>query len=460
MRTLGLELDHSAFKDTGDLKSYVHTRLMPTWTTDFAAAKYLNDYRDITEATAEKLGTALPDSFPTGLKSASDKKAYCLATLQTSVVAEKDHANLDFTAFRLQCVVEAVLNHARSVNGIYPVLAVPREIIESVVDSMAKGIDHERLKGWAQELKSNVWTALGLYAAVHHGDAEDLFLHAPLPKVFGAPCQARDVPKETTNPKQLTKTSKYEAISIDRAVLAGHGSLCYKPTEGAYFKVFDLEQAELVAVLPGAGGAVWCANPITRKAVIVALEPKGPRRLLEFELPDDNVNWIDCQRDAEGLLVLLWGHVDTLTGSGPELSWAALDEYSLHNSSSSLEFRDSIVDLPDRRRRGCRVDFRDHGNLLSVVRTTKDAIDAKGARAYEHTFNIMFGNSLIWTYESRQRPIEAVFGGPSQMLLLSPFSSTPLQLWALKDANERMWYQSVATSTLPPSFVPKSVAAY
>lgn len=457
VEALALELNTSAFKGVGDLRAYVQRCLVPTWTSQLDKAKYLINYRDVTEAILEDLGVAR--EFTAGLKAAADKKAYCLQVLEDSVLAS-NYTHWKFLAFRLQCVADSVLKHARSVNGVYPVLIVSRDIVESVCERMLSGIDLQRVHAWASELKSTVWTVLGLYASVQNGDAEDLFIHPPLPKVFGAPCQARDVPKETTNPKNLTKASKYETISVDRAVMAGHGRICYKPS-GSDFKVFDLESAELVAVLPGTAGIVWCANPSTRAAVIVALEAKGPRPILCFELPDANINWIDCQRDAEGLLVLLWGHVDTLTGSGPQINWAAIEEDSLLKSNSgALEFRDSIVDLPDRRHKGCRVDYRDHGNLLSVVRTTKDAIDDKEKRTYEHTFNIMFGNHLIWTYESRQRPIEAVFGSPSQMLLLSPYSSAPLQLWALKDGNDRMWYQSVATSKLPADFVPKSVAAF
>jgi hypothetical protein len=59
---------------------------------------------------------------------------------------------------------------------------------------------------------------------------------------------------------------------------------------------------------------------------------KGPISILEFEVPKDETEglptWIDCQRDQEGSLVFLWGHINAQTGGLTTQNVIALDEES------------------------------------------------------------------------------------------------------------------------------------
>jgi hypothetical protein len=79
------------------------------------------------------------------------------------------------------------------------------------------------------------------------------------------------------------------------------------------------------------------------------------------------------------------------------------------------------------------MDWRDHANLLSVNHTVKD--DAvEGDRHWTHTYEIVFGPSLLMSMSTDSRPIEAVYGNPHDIVLLSPLSSSrALQHWSLKD---------------------------
>jgi len=179
---------------------------------------------------------------------------------------------------------------------------------------------------------------------------------------------------------------------------------------------------------------VWALDPKSLEATILCLEPY--KVIAQFDVAPDEVygmpNWIDCQRDSEGSLVLLWGSINPLTGSLYTQNILAFDEESL-SESKNLEMLDAISSLPERRTIGVRVDWRDHGNLLSVHHTVSDSVKAN-ERAWIHSYEIVFGHNLLMTLQSDTRPIEAVYGCPNDVFLLSPLSSkNAVQHWTLDD---------------------------
>jgi hypothetical protein len=182
------------------------------------------------------------------------------------------------------------------------------------------------------------------------------------------------------------------------------------------------------------------------KAAVYNLEPF--RVVIEFELPfdmlqDQRPNWIDCQRDSEGALVLIWGTINPLTGALHSQNVSALNEEALFSNEES-EILASMAPLPNRRRLGYKVDWRDHGNLLSVHH---QVVDAPGpVRKWTHNYDIVFADTILLSLETEGRPIEAIFGSPKEMILLSPLSAMQgLQLWTNQDDE----YKLKETARLP-----------
>jgi hypothetical protein len=245
---------------------------------------------------------------------------------------------------------------------------------------------------------------------------------------------------------------------MDHIVIAGHGHMAYKAlaaeADGPLgFQVWPAKTAYLIAPLPGVsrGRFVWTLDPKTLQATIYKLDPvKGPINILEFEVPQDETegrpNWIDCQRDQEGSLVFLWGHINAQTGGLTTQNVIALDEESLFNDAKGpeIQFLSEVHKIPNRRVPGMRLDWRDHGNLLSIHHTIQDHMTeatsgALASRIWTHTYEIVFGDHLLMSISTDARPIESIFGGPTELVLLSPLSSkSALQYWMLKGATYEM----------------------
>jgi len=204
-----------------------------------------------------------------------------------------------------------------------------------------------------------------------------------------------------------------------------------------------VEEAHLVCTLPGLADTVWLVNPHTLHSAIYRVRPTV-QRLVEFILPDVmdlkhqeqsdelmKTNWIDSQRDSEGNLVLHWGHINAYTGSLAFENMMALDEDTIEDPTT-MEFLEKIAVMPKRREKGQKVDYRDHGNLLSVYHKVKDTFDStNGQRKWSHTYELLFAETSILTYETESRPIEAVYGSPQEFLVLCPLSKIQLQHWTL-----------------------------
>jgi hypothetical protein len=208
---------------------------------------------------------------------------------------------------------------------------------------------------------------------------------------------------------------------MTNVVLTGNGCISWKQKEE--WNTVKCDQAHLVASLPGlVSRHVWTLKPTTLEACIICLEPY--RIVAQFELTPDEIsgepNWIDCQRDSEGSLVLLWGKINSLTGSLHTQNILAFDEECL--GEKTFEMLDTISELPNRRSTGVRVDWRDHGNLLSVHHSVYDSAK-NDERSWNHTYSVVFGNNVLMEFQSDLRPIEAVYGCPHDIFLLSPLSS-------------------------------------
>ena len=447
------------FTDASKLQSrfddYVRLALRPQWTSAVEALTTLIDFRDFAEDTLADLKTIMKakSDMPLGLEAlvkslkntnVPDRKVLTVAFLTENALCLRASISLatapsSLVAFVIEAEIESFNAKAREICKYRPVLTAPRVTVERIAAEMdTKAQTLEAFKKHAEDLgTSSLWPVYALFKAVERGEVEDLFLHAPLPRVFGAPSCVRNGIERRSNPAKLV-TGNPRPLSLEKCVLSAKGRLAWR--QGSKWTVMDAKHTGLVASLPGLP-YVWTMDPDTMSCGIYT----STGLAVEFDLPKDSEvpNWIDCQRDPEGALVLMWGHINPLTGSLGAQNACAFDEDALVQSST-LEFLDAFVPLKARRSPGARVDWRDHGNLLSVHHTVED--DASAARKWVHTFEVVFGNNLLMTLTTDLRPIEAVFGCPTDMILLSPLSSKALQHWKLDNGA----YAMTTSEEAPP----------
>jgi hypothetical protein len=455
--------DHSKLKTFFEV--FVRTSLTAEWSARIDAYRSLMDFRDFVEDTwtllKQDFGVSnhkvvSTEDLVRALKATSDgskRKSMTLAFLQENVLSIRNSIQpqtipVNFVEFSIQKELDIFFQHAKQIHSYRPILNVSVEVLESIVGSMeSKGLNHtlQDFQEYARNMNvTTLWPVLALWYSLHSQDpelsVERLFINVPLPRVFGAPSAVRNSIDRHCDPSKLCKSVR-ERLSLSRAIIAGSGYLAWRPRETESFIVVPAPTAILVAPLPGLSKRfVWTLDPKTHQAAIYNLDlvrklpdassPLESKYALTpvalFEIPydetDQEPNWIDCQRDAEGSLVLRWGHINALTGGLHTQNLMAFDEEALYKEAS-LEFLDTSAALQDRYTTR-RIDWRDHGNLLSMYHSIEDHNEEPLKRRWVHNYEIVFGSSLLMTMSTDARPIESIYGSPEDVILLSPLSTS------------------------------------
>lgn len=443
--------------------SYIHEHEVPRWISESKDMRSRNEFRDFREeAFAVFLGEFDMDPESTHDSLVMPDSIEQRQSLSVKYLTEKSLElrtfNLhrlpnDFVAHCLQKELDIYFGLAKSIGHFRPILKCPRESIEVVVAKIEKlgpQLTIQNVQEFAKDLGlQTILPILALYSSCFLGDVDEMFLHPPLPRIFGNP-STRDITK-THHPDDLLKKSVLQKgiaperarrvltpLNILNAVVAGSGSLGY--SLNGSFHIVKYARACLVCALPDVPNFVWVANPATLQAAVVRLRPSF-KIIIEFDLPDSGTeegqsavpteagpNWIDCQRDVEGYLALMWGHINEHTGMMATQNMLGLDL----NGANGPDLSKTLCEIPSRNTVGTKLDWRDHGNLLNVHYSVKD--ESTNERHWTHVYEICFGSHLLMTMSTDSRPIEAVFGSPREMFLLSPLSSTQtLQYWSLDE---------------------------
>jgi hypothetical protein len=425
---------------------FVESQLVQEWTAQLETVEGLLEFRDMAESAwadvctkVGKKGQAPENAFEKLVKvlkttpDASKRKKLTVAFLHDNVKLLKiseSSKDLSFTKFIYFCIcqeLEAYFQTAASIRKFRPLMQASRDTVESVLKDMDLKKDTlslQHINDYATKLGTTVWPVMAMWKAHRDNDADSWFINTPMPRVFGNPSCIRNAIERNCNPLKLSKPCK-TSLDLANVVLCSPGQIAYRESPEKPFTVAKAPRAHLVANLPGLSRYIWVLRPETLEAAIYCLRPF--RQIVEFDLPkhDDEVpNWIDCQRDVEGSLVLAWGHINSLTGMLQTQHIAAFDEDALVNGS--LQFLSSIAKMPDRRTVGQRIDWRDHGNLLGVHHVVQEGTTS-GPRKWEHVYEVVFGNSLIFSLITDTRPIESVYGSPTELIVLSPLSTSPLK---------------------------------
>jgi len=434
---------------------YVKQELRKRWASEVASITSLIDFRDYVEDTWESLCASFGVTsnildfslYQSILKSHNDvtqRRNITIAFLEENALSIHGKSSktwpVPYIRFAIQEETEVFLQHAKEVSKFKPILKATIDVIEATMKEVHTigigNVDATDLQRMAQNLGlSSLWPLLALLRAEELGLYE-LFLHAPLPCVFGSPSCVRNAIQKQAHIKDIVRSPKTH-ISLETALLAGSGYVAYKVSDA--FEVFPAPRAHYATNIPGMSNYIWSFLPKTREAAIYKCTAKGPVSIVEFDLPfdeaDEEPNWIDCQRDKEGSIVLLWGHINALTGGLNVQNLIAFEETDILEDKG-ITFLTENIELVNRRLPGSRMDYRDHGNLLSVHHSVEDR-NSESERQWAHTYDIVFGDHLLLSLQILSRPIESIYGVPTEMILLSPLSSTnALQLWTLNDEHK------------------------
>jgi hypothetical protein len=436
------------FTESSDakLKTYYEEYLRdiqrPLWKSELMSLSNVVHFRDFVEDILKKTNTS---RLVSAIKSTNDQEKradYAVAFLYEELLLQNyTLKDLKFVDFAIQKELKSFYELARSITRFRPLLKNKRDALEAILSKMIKEPTIAEFSEYAKELgHSNIWPVLALYDSHMKGEAEETFLHCPMPRIFGSPSVIRNAIERTTQPSKLIRPNESaKSLDIKHVVVGSSNYISYNTSKG--FQVFPAS-AELMASMPGVPDSIWTVCPATMHAIMYKLEDTGPKTLLEFDLDrGENINWIDCQRDADNGLVLSWGHINSLTGSLQERFCVAFDDWT-------NEFKTEMAEVPGRTALGSRVDYRDHGNLMSIHHTVTDDDESKD-RKWTHTYEICFGNYLLMTLSTDSRPINSIYGAAHDFMLLSPLSATQsIQQWFF-DGNKYAQYTSFSVPKVP-----------
>jgi len=432
------------------------------WASELASIHGLLNIRDYVEDTLNLLchefkvsGTQGPslDLLQSSLKRTVDQnerrtiavaylEEHALSLRQTITV---DAAPPDFVAYAIQQELKTFFQHADTMIRFRPLLKASTDLVDATIqklEDLGPALTFEQVQAFARDLGlKTVWPVLAMVATIQNDTSDRYFLNTPMPRVFGAPSCVRNNLNRRVDPHKLVRASR-TPLRMSQTILAGPGHIAFKTAPDAAFEIWPLKHSGLIAAIPGVpnGRYVWALDATTMEGGLYRIGKGGPSLLVEFEVPkdetDEKPNWIDCQRDQEGSLVLLWGFISPQTGNINTQNVMIFDD-TVFTSNKDISFLTEMHAMPNRRLEGTRIDWRDHGNLVSVHHTVQEDQKSEGldapVRSWQHTYEIVFGDFLLMTITTDARPIESVFGSPTEMILLSPMSAkNALQLWTLR----------------------------
>lgn len=411
-------------------ESYVTSHLVPKWQIDLEKLTTLVQFRDYVEDISKETNAS---ALVTKLKTSDDRIKTTIDFLQNIVKYSKE--DTDFIKFCLEKELDSFFELSKQITKYRPLLKNKREVLESILSEM-KMPEVSDFKEFAERLgHKNLLPVIALYASHMRGDVEEMFLHCPMPRIFGAPSGLRNSLVRKTNVQKLVR-KQVKSLNLEHTIVGNDKSLCY--SANGHFKIFPAS-ASLMACLPGLPDTIWTLCPKTLEANVYKCEDTGPKCLLKFDLVNESSdipNWIDCQRDVNNVLVFSWGFINSLTGSLKESNCFALEEDSLLVHAET-KFTDKFLVPEIRNAENAKIDYRDHGNLMSIHHTVADT-DSED-RKWMHSYEICFGNYLLMTLNTDARPIEGIYGSAHDFILLSPLSASQnIQQWQWSSSEFKM----------------------
>lgn len=421
----------------------------------FQSCSDLLEYRDAAEDLLGAYGVTTDFVLPKASK--TDMASACAKHVQDIL---QKHARKDTRMYKMFVIDKACkdwMHFTDPYMTMRPRMKTPVHVIEKVLADME---NHEwttsRIAEWAAELNTAQLPVLSMmWCLTNDVDVDDAFMHAPKSTVRGACCTLRNMHHGVADVKRC----KAQSPDINRPIFVQNGSIKVFQADGKYALV--KEPCAFYGV-PVPGTDVITDDNLRRYIVVAKgstaaileiryTKDKMPsvKRMFEMDLEESApIDFLDCQRDRDANIVLIWGHRAEYTG-GAELKYFALSYEDFMNKKVNMAPFETSK-LPDRSTPGTRIDFRDHGNLLALANfITEGTDDAK--RTFQLNQHVIYGSTAISNPKLPER-LFAAFGAPPLYVALGASKT----LWSISAAS----HTKAASVDIVPSDVTSMIVFF
>jgi hypothetical protein len=392
------------------------------------------EFRDAAEDIITDLGISKDFSLPRDLLKQDQKDVYVAKALYTFVMENlqiKRPWCKDYIDFVWTSICDEWLDNTDPSITLKPRIKTPLSELEAVIqeiETQAPFATRVLCKLWANKLQcpSIVPVVAILYCILKGIDLDDTFIHCPPTTIVGAPCMWRD--SEVLDPvSNIVSQTKKQIPDFTKLIFLTDGKIHYKNdlTDGTEYSIIQEPLAYYGAWVPGVDVPI---QNVKRKylvlaknstACIYAVSYTDDKKVLfnkkaEFDLDEQTpITYLDCQRDRDANIVVLWGHFNNNTGSVSDVSYFAWTEEDFIARKSNTQ---TTTKLPNRSIVNTKVDYRDHGNLLSLVTDMKECQQDK-IRYFSYNQAVVFGNIQLPIFIKDTRFLH-VYGSPLHFIVL------------------------------------------
>jgi hypothetical protein len=355
----------------------------------FDSCEDVVDYRDVAEDLLERYGITCNFAVP------RDNRKRACAELVLSQMGKAADTCLPYKDYALQHACSTWLQFSDPSMTLRPRIRLATDKIETVltsIEAVAHDCTYAHLTHHLTVSGVPILASLSmLYCMLKGIDVDDTFVLPPKTSVRGNLCVLRDTSSETVSLKSCKKQSpdlKRFVLSYDGHLLVRSGDTTTKIVEPC---------AKLVVPVPGLDvfvGTMLRRYAIVAKdstAAVLALTFDGTSvkcvKRMEIDLGEP-ADFIDCQRDRDDNIVFFWGQRNALTG-GASVQLVAWTEEDFLSKTPTVNVVETHK-VPNRMTANARVDYRDHGNLLSLVTDVTEVGDA-----YSVTQRLLFGRHIL-----------------------------------------------------------------
>ena len=333
--------------------------------------------------------------------------------------------------------------------------------IKAVAEEMNRGTDAtlQQLQGWATKLSCPPIMIMRLLDWVSKDSLYETLLKSPAPVWHGVPCRSLEARDEASLSTDFPlKRFSPQGPSLDAMMLVDSTGTVRRATNG---EVMATRCGELCARLP----------TLTEESYVVFVSHSGNMKILRFcknggemsitsvgppcvlemqdpeadeDAPDDDdsksvmsrplathvtskgrVDWITSLRDAEGVLMIVWGGRNVLTGGETWMRHLTVSDAALTDDAPSLEdlypsistsFEDLEGSLFESILRGGACDLRDHDSVISSC-TTMEFRDALPPSQLTPVTIVYMGSVILGHYPYA---VHGAWGVPSLLYLNTP----------------------------------------
>ncbi len=403
-------LEQTSFIPEGapSIEEFRKTRTVDQFLPFFDSCEDVVDYRDVAEDLLEQYGITCNFAVPR-----ENRKRAC-AELVVSHMSKATESCLPYKDFALQSACCKWLALTDPTMTLRPRIRLSADKIESIlssIEAVAHDCTYDAIALHSNSNNIPLMAVLSMLYAILKGlDVDDVFVLPPKTSVRGNLCVLRD----TTTEKVSLKSCKKQSPDLKRYVLAYEGLLLVRSGDTTT-KIAE-PSAKLIVPVPGLDifvGTMLRRYAIVAKdttAAVLALTFDGPTvrcvKRMEIDLGDP-ADFIDCQRDRDDNIVFFWGQRNALTG-GASVQFVAWTEDEFLSKTPTVNVVETHK-VPNRMTGNVRMDYRDHGNLLTLVTDVAEVGDQ-----YSVTQRTLFGRHVLETTELSQGGMRKyhVFGSP------------------------------------------------